>query len=247
VNQPQDRRAIYADVLAGLRDLAADAPVGRFDALVDELLAAGRLTDDEAAALRFWQRESLRNQADHLVTTASATLSALDEARDATESAIEAAAGTWGRRGPAPRHAAPVAEPLEDAGPMPPARPEAPAQPLQQAQPSEQAHSDEPLLSAEPQEAAVPRDGGRHRAADPTPLPTHLDLPLSWAPGGRRPPPPDVEPPVADHEPVASSARRRRLLVAGLTVIGEDGTNTDDRDASDPLAPHPFDDRPAVG
>jgi hypothetical protein len=241
VNQPQDRRAIYADVLAGLRDLAADAPVGRFDALVDELIAAGRLTDDEAAALRFWQRESLRNQADHLVTTASATLSALDESRAATASAIDAAAGTWGRRGPAPRHAAPVAEPLEDAGPMPP------AQPAEAAQNDEPSPNDEPLQSAEPQDASVPRDGGRHRAADPTPLPTHLDLPLSWAPGGRRPPPPDAEPPAADHEPVASSARRRRLLVAGLTVIGEDGTNTDDRDASDPLAPHPFDDRPAVG
>jgi hypothetical protein len=242
VSQPEDRRAIYAEVLAGLRDLAADAPVGRFDALVDDLLASGRLTDDEAAALRFWQRESLRNQADHLVTTASATLSALDASRAAAESAVAAATSTWGRRGQTPRHAAPPApaDPVPAAAPTP-AAPGVP--PVSDAAPAEPAE----VASGPGQQPSSPRDGGRHRAADPTPLPTHLDLPLSWAPGGRRPPTPDPGAPDADHEPDASSARRRRLLVAGLTVIGEDGTNADDRDASVPLAPHPFDDRPAFG
>jgi hypothetical protein len=237
VSQPRDRRALYTEVLSGLRDLSADLPAGRFDQLVDDLVASGRLTHDEGAALRFWQRETLRNQADHLVTTASATLSALDDAREATRESVASADTVWQASPHAPRHAIDTAPEVE-----------APA-------------AQEPAPPATDRPEPVPTERGRHRAADPVPLPAHLDLTLAHEP--REPVPAALLPePIApaapqqaatppapapaDHEPASPSARRRRLLVAGLTVINESGTNGDDPDASD-SDDDPYDHRPAVG
>jgi hypothetical protein len=291
VDERAGRRSAYAEVLAGLRDLADDGATQRFDRVVDDLLAQGQLTDDAATALRYWQRESLRNQADHLVTTASTALEALDLARQQTHEATSHAEAIWSTRVDvgAPPPPAPDHPPTEDPTSQAPLSPDAPPSP-----------DESPTV--------VRSNRGRHRAAPVRPptmeriledlrdlpramdveaeAPTPADVPTThpyatpdltqddvqqpatstlapperlFAPIDVTPPTPvtttrrievplpadgiDVQATTASAEPEdeergdVPAARRRRLLVAGLTVMGDE-----------PSGPTPpWDNRPQAG
>lgn len=252
VDTPAERSAAYAEFLAGLVDLRQDVATERFDAAIAALEASGGLERGEAGRLRYWQRESLRTQADQLISTAAASLAALDRARADAASAVASADAVWESvEADVTKQANPTddldatataaeadadaeAEADADADADPSASEQAPVAPSAEdidltivLVPSMPAPTPEPSLptpsvSADP---AAPPNRGRHRA------PAHA------AP--RRD---EAAPPVAASTD-APPARRRRLLVAGLTVVdnSDDPSETDSLDRS---APH---DQPAVG
>jgi hypothetical protein len=220
VDTPAERNAAYAEFLAGLADLREDVATGRFDALIAALEADGRLERGEAARLRYWQRESLRTQADQLVSTASASLAALDRARAAAAASVASADAIW--------------DTVSDAEPSAAAH-SAPTDPTPTPSPSDDldltivlvpSHDSSPIDEATPpgfdtvdtvdmvenvESAPVP-PRGRHRAPahaaptapEPTLDETRQEPNTPSDPVGIAPDPP---------------ARRRRLLVAGLTVV----------------------------
>jgi len=197
--------AAYADVLRGLLDLHRSEATQGFDALLGELVAAGRITADEAAAVRTWQREAMRAQADHLITTAAASLAAVEAVRDDTLAAREGVHAALGD-GEAPD--GDLALMLPDPAPLVGA-----------------GHGRRRRgRHAAPAGEATPAVTVLTPAQPPTPL-AQDDEPQShdaWA----APAAPD-EPPITVSDDDAAtrsdnpSARRRRLLVAGLTVIGD--------------------------
>jgi hypothetical protein len=223
VDEGRGRQRAYADLLTGLIDLGPTGATDRFDALLDQARSAGLIDTDTARVLRWWQRESLRAQADHILATAPSMLTALDAAQAQAHESADLAEEAWER-----------------------ARADAPA-PSAAAAP---ATASTPTTSAAPSEA--PQDdgvegsiGGRHRARphaetiDDTPLFAEVLADNHVVPGSNEP----ITPPATGSDlpfevvsGVAESAtasdaqivdldapvRRRRLLVAGLTVIDAD-------------------------
>lgn len=91
MNAGRGRQRAYSDLLTGLIDLGPTTASDRFDDLLTQARAAGQISDDTARVLRWWQREALRAQADHVLTTAPTLLAALDQASgEALESAHRA-------------------------------------------------------------------------------------------------------------------------------------------------------------
>jgi hypothetical protein len=239
VNGQTQRASAYADILTGLRDLTDTTALVQFDATLDELVAAGRLSAEDAGRLRYWQREGLRNQADQLITTATTALAGIDAARDEARHATDQAAQTWSER-PSATGAASDGAGAEavidlDRGTLTVESQTAPstAAPTP-APPAPAGYVLTPERAADPVSPS-PSFYGRHRAAGPSPF----DHPgFASAEPGASPGRESDEPATTATAPVADDfadapARRRRLLVAGLTVIGDradepDGDTTTD-------------------
>jgi hypothetical protein len=232
VDTPAERNAAYAEFLAGLADLREDLATGRFDAAVAALETDGRLERGEAARLRYWQRESLRTQADQLVSAAAASLAALDRARAEAAASLASADAVWDLRRD-DEAAAPAAEPTIDDSSLSdltivltPAPPDAslhddPSSTSDDRSEDADDSVGSPIESAGDGTSTPPSNSrrGRHRA------PAHAQRGTESG---------DLAP-----EPMASPspARRRRLLVAGLTVV-------DNSDVPSDSDPH---EQPAVG
>lgn len=101
--------AAYAELVAAVLALRADAASERFDTLLAELTTSGLLDHAAARELRWWQRESVRAVGDHLVETVPVSLVALDQARAAALEATLMADRAWNLAAP-PRPPAPDAE-----------------------------------------------------------------------------------------------------------------------------------------
>jgi hypothetical protein len=233
VDTPAERSAAYAEFLAGLVDLRQDVATERFDAAIAALEATGGLERGEAGRLRYWQRESLRTQADQLISTAAASLAALDRARADATAAVASADAVWESVEADVTNQADPTSDLEAPATAATATATATAtDSTSEPAPAAPAADDidltivlVPSAPAPTPEPATPPNRGRHRA------PAHA------AP--RRE---ESAPPVAA-SPDSPPARRRRLLVAGLTVVdnSDDPSETDSLDRS---TPH---DQPAVG
>lgn len=235
MDTPAERNAAYAEFLAGLADLREDLATGRFDAAVAALEADGRLERGEAARLRYWQRESLRTQADQLVSAAAASLAALDRARAEAAASLASADAVWDlrREDNATAPAAPLPGPSIDHSSLsdltivltPAPRGTAPHDDAPSTPDDLSVNSDDsvgsPSASAEDGTTAPSPDArrGRHRA------PAHAHRGA------------EAGDPASEPMTSPSPARRRRLLVAGLTVV-------DNSDVPSDSDPH---EQPAVG
>ena len=80
--------------MGGLIDARTDPATARFDAEMAEAVAAGALSEETAARLKFWQRASVRAVADHARTVLPVALGALDAARREAQEDVEGAAAT---------------------------------------------------------------------------------------------------------------------------------------------------------
>jgi hypothetical protein len=159
----------YRALLSSLLGLRPAPATERFDRVLAQLTAAGRLDPQEAAELRWWQRESLREVDDYLTETVPAALAAVagaparaDEAQRMAETAWQAATA-----GEVP------ADPAPDPGPAPPERPG-------RAEPAEPTAGVIDLRDSSA--AGRRREGGS--AADPTPP---ADTTRPPGPSGRSP------------------------------------------------------------
>jgi hypothetical protein len=122
--------ATLGDVVAALLD-AREAPATmRFDAVLAAAVAAGSVDPEVARALRWWQRQSVREATDHARTVLPPALAALAEAAAGARAATTAADEAW--------RAAGGRDPLEDAPATEAAAPAqpAPAQPAATAAPA---------------------------------------------------------------------------------------------------------------
>src|SRR4051812_9092893 len=110
--------ATLGDVVAALLD-AREAPATmRFDAVLAAAVAAGSVDADVARALRWWQRQSVREATDHARTVLPPALAALADAAAGARAATASADEAW--------RAAGGSDPLEPAA-VPPAPPLVPA------------------------------------------------------------------------------------------------------------------------
>lgn len=237
------RQRAYSDLLTGLIDLGPTTAADRFDELLEQAREDGRIDDDTARVLKWWQREAVRAQGDHLLTTAPALLAALDEAQsDAIESAAAAqSAWTTAVATPPAPSPAPAPAPAEmkarASGARHAAPPDAPSPtavaPAGRSDiPGLDAPADTPLFD---QVVAVrdapPSVNAAASASAPAPAPAQAPAPapapavvstLVTAPiADGASPAPESEQPNAQVLDSAAPARRRRLLVAGLTVISD--------------------------
>src|SRR3954452_1358062 len=71
-------RAAYADLVAAVADARPDPATERFDAEIASAVAGGRIDQQFARTLRWWQRESIRGVRDHLVEVLPPLLESLD-------------------------------------------------------------------------------------------------------------------------------------------------------------------------
>lgn len=72
------RSTAYADIVAGLVDAREDMTTERFDREIASALQAGRLDEELARTLRWWQRESVRAVRDHLIEVLPPVLESLE-------------------------------------------------------------------------------------------------------------------------------------------------------------------------
>ena len=87
-------RDVWIDLVGGLIDARADPATARFDAELAGAVTAGRLSEETANRLRFWQRASVRAVADHARTVLPVALGALEAARREAHEDAEVAAAT---------------------------------------------------------------------------------------------------------------------------------------------------------
>ncbi len=249
MDTPAERSAAYAEFLAGLVDLRQDVATERFDAAIAALEANGGLERGEAGRLRYWQRESLRTQADQLISTAAASLAALDRARADAASAVASADAVWesvavdvttvpAATGDLDATATATATATDSTSEPASAAPSADDIDLTIVLvPNVPAPAPEPSLPTQSltPDAAAPPNRGRHRApahAAPrrdTTAPSGHEPALSGPPAEATPAPAEPQGSAAEPQdgsarpgtasPDSPPARRRRLLVAGLTVV----------------------------
>jgi hypothetical protein len=216
VDEQSSRRSAYAEVLSGLRDLADDGATQHFDATVSVMVDARRLSPDDAAVLRYWQREGLRNQAEHIVATASTALAALDEARRAAREATSHADAIWsGRDARVDRTPRPTNDPVS-------------SDPVSSDPVSSDPVSPQLADQAAPAADEVVSRRGRHRAAPVQPptvarnLDDLRDLPQA-SPAMPEAPRPDIDPPVAEtrtvEPPAPAPGAPTRSLFAPTNVV----------------------------
>jgi hypothetical protein len=77
-NQSPVERAAYANIVAAVADARPDPATERFDAEIASAVADGRIDQQFARTLRWWQRESVRGVRDHLVEVLPPLLESLD-------------------------------------------------------------------------------------------------------------------------------------------------------------------------
>lgn len=76
------RLAAYADLVAALLDIRPNLASAQFDAEISAAQVDGRIDDDTARRLRWWQRESVREVVDHAQAVLPTTLIALADSFD---------------------------------------------------------------------------------------------------------------------------------------------------------------------
>jgi hypothetical protein len=121
-----DATASYADVVAALVAARQAPAVARFDAEIAAALATGAIDADLARALRWWQRESVREVTAHVVAVVPAVLAALAASASDASTAFTVADEAW--RAAAPNASAAPAGASDrprPAGSVPPRRPAA--------------------------------------------------------------------------------------------------------------------------
>jgi hypothetical protein len=70
--------AAYAELVTAVADARPDPATERFDAEIESALTAGRLDEQLARTLRWWQRESVRGVREHLADVLPPLLETLD-------------------------------------------------------------------------------------------------------------------------------------------------------------------------
>ncbi|TAK70782.1 MAG: hypothetical protein EPO13_02710 [Actinomycetota bacterium] len=114
-------RETYADLVLAVLDARQDAASARFDAVLAEAEAAGRVDATTARHLRWWQRASVRAVVEHAAATLPGTLTALDAADIEADGSAEQTAAAWARAArpttASTRPGAPAGAPDPDATP----------------------------------------------------------------------------------------------------------------------------------
>src|SRR4051794_38181657 len=119
----------------------------RFDAVLAAAVAAGSVDAEVAKALRWWQRQSVREASEHAMTVLPPALAAIAESAAAARAASAAADEAWRSAG--------GSDPLEAASAAAPVVPAAPAVP---------AETSVPVPASEPiADQTSPMDAAQHR------------------------------------------------------------------------------------
>jgi hypothetical protein len=211
------RSAAYGSLVEALLGVRADPATARFDAELAAAEAAGTLDPGVARTLRWWQRQSVQGVADHLAGVLPGVLTSLAAAERAAAEMVAASADSWAAatEPPSDRRLPPP-----DPGPTGPATSEDP--------PGFGPPGPRPRPPADPGGAPHlrPVDTGPVAPAPATAPPLRPGfVPAPAGPPAAPPVPPSaVRPagPVA-HDSGQRGAPPRRLLVAGLTVLPDDG------------------------
>ena len=214
------RTAAYASLVTALLGVRLDPATARFDAELAAAEAAGIVDPSVARTLRWWQRESVRGVGEHLAGVLPAVLTSLETAERAALDTVASSAASWtAATRSVGRH------PLPPPGPGPGSG--TPAD--RGAPPGSGPAGVERRPPADPGGAPYLRPVDIGPAATPAP-PVPRPLRPGFAPSSDTPPttpptPPSVvrpDGPVA-HDSGPGGAPPRRLLVAGLTVLPDDG------------------------
>jgi hypothetical protein len=83
------RNLAYAELVAGLLDVRDTAAEAEFDATLAAAEAAGRIDSQTARALRWWQRETVRNVVSHAQVVLPPTLLALEQSLRESHQRVE--------------------------------------------------------------------------------------------------------------------------------------------------------------
>jgi hypothetical protein len=103
-DSPAARALAIAQALDALFGARHDDATARFDAELAAAVAAGRLDDDTARTLRWWQRASVRGAQSYLADLLPGVLHADDAAQRRSRAHAELAAASWGEATDAAAH-----------------------------------------------------------------------------------------------------------------------------------------------
>lgn len=108
-DSPAARALAIANALEALLAARHDDATARFDAELTAAVAAGRLDDETARTLRWWQRASVRGAQDYLAALLPGVLHADDAAQRKSRAHHDLAAASWQQATEVVRAAAPIA------------------------------------------------------------------------------------------------------------------------------------------
>jgi hypothetical protein len=214
------RSAAFASLVTALVGVRPDPATARFDAELAAAEAAGVVDPSVARTLRWWQRESVRGVAEHLEGVLPAVLTSLETAERAALDTVTSSASSWA-----------AATESEGGPPLPPPDPDpgsgTPAD--RGAPPASGPAGAARRPPADPGGAPYLRPVDIGPATTPAPPAPRLLRP-GFAPPSDTPPTESPTPPSAvrpdgpvAHDSGPGGAPPRRLLVAGLTVLPDDG------------------------
>jgi hypothetical protein len=87
--------AAYAELILTLVDARSDPATTRFDYELAEAVDGGRIDEQTARALRWWQRESVRGVRDHLADVLPPLLDALESSAARSATTFQSSAELW--------------------------------------------------------------------------------------------------------------------------------------------------------
>ncbi len=212
--------AAYASLVTALVGVRRDPATARFDAELAAAEAAGGVDPSVARTLRWWQRESVRGVEAHLAGVLPAVLTSLATAEHTALDAVASSAASWAAA-TGPEGGPPLPPPGPGPGSGTPADRGAP--------PGSGPAGAERRPPVDPGGAPYLRPVDIGPTTTPAPQAPRPLRPGFAPPSDTRPtesptPPSAVRPdgPVA-HDSGPGGAPPRRLLVAGLTVLPDDG------------------------
>jgi hypothetical protein len=94
-NNPAVRALAIAQALEALFAARHDDATARFDAELTAAIAEGRIDDETARTLRWWQRESVRGARSYLADLLPGVLHADDAAQRKSRAQVDLAAASW--------------------------------------------------------------------------------------------------------------------------------------------------------
>ena len=94
-NNPAARALAIAQALEALFAARHDDATARFDAELTAAIADGRIDDETARTLRWWQRESVRGARSYLADLLPGVLHADDAAQRRSRAQVDLAAASW--------------------------------------------------------------------------------------------------------------------------------------------------------
>ncbi|HET9188826.1 MAG TPA: hypothetical protein VFN80_12755 [Acidothermaceae bacterium] len=94
-NNPAVRALAIAQALEALFAARHDDATARFDAELTAAIAEGRIDDETARTLRWWQRESVRGARSYLADLLPGVLHADDAAQRRSRAQVDLAAASW--------------------------------------------------------------------------------------------------------------------------------------------------------